>query len=63
MPPQMPRPPAQGLADANPTYVCGVGMARARPGLINPRPGRGRGQRPSLAVAAGTVGAGGLLAT
>jgi hypothetical protein len=38
---QMQRPPAQGLADANPTYVHGVGLARARPGLVGPRPGRG----------------------
>jgi hypothetical protein len=37
--PQTRRPPAQGLADANPVYVCGVGLARARLGLVGLGPG------------------------
>jgi hypothetical protein len=40
LPPQMRRPLAQGLADANPEYVHGVGLAWARPSLVGPGPGR-----------------------
>jgi hypothetical protein len=39
--PQMQRPPTQGLGDANPTYVRGVGLAWARLGYSLPGPGRG----------------------
>jgi hypothetical protein len=34
LPPQTWRPLAQGMADANPAYVRGVDLARARPGLV-----------------------------
>jgi hypothetical protein len=40
LPPQTRRPPAQGLADANPAYIRGIGLARAKPGLIGLGPGR-----------------------
>jgi hypothetical protein len=49
LPPQTRRLPAQGLVDANPAYVRGVGLARAA-ALREP----GRGRRPSPA----TVGQG-----
>jgi hypothetical protein len=38
LPPQTRRSPAQRLADANPAYVCGVGLARARLDLVGPGP-------------------------
>jgi hypothetical protein len=41
LPLQTRRPPTLGLADTNPTYVRGVGLARARRGLVGPGPGRG----------------------
>jgi hypothetical protein len=52
LPPQTPRLPALGLADANPVYVREVGVARARPGLVSPRLGRSPAR--AEATAAGT---------
>jgi hypothetical protein len=39
LPPQTRRLSAQGLADANPVYVRGIGLARARSGLVGLGPG------------------------
>jgi hypothetical protein len=49
LPPQTRRLPAQGLADANPAYICGVGLAWARLGLVNVGPGRNGWPSPAAA--------------
>jgi hypothetical protein len=60
LPPQTPRPPTQGLADTNPAYVHGVGVARVRLGLVGSGPSRSTAQaRPRQA---GSTEACGLLA-
>jgi hypothetical protein len=51
------RPPAQGLMDANPAYVRGVGLARARPGLVGPRLGRSPARAKPRRSGAKAVGA------